>query len=95
MEPHTPSVLTTIQIPCGWKDVPLRTPVFDAYMETLSDGDKKVQQLLLEFMGACISNVKGWRMKKALFLVGGWGYREITVKKPCGTSARQGEFHRH
>lgn len=70
LEPHTPSVLTTIQIPCGWKDVPLQTPVFDAYMETLSDGDKKVQQLLLEFIGACISNVKGWRMKKALFLVG-------------------------
>lgn len=70
LEPHTPSVLTTIQIPCAWKDVPLQTPVFDAYMETLSDGDKKVQQLLLEFMGACISNVKGWRMKKALFLVG-------------------------
>ncbi len=45
-------------------------PVFDAYLETLSDGDKKVQQLLLEFMGVSISNVKGWRMKKALFLVG-------------------------
>ena len=39
-------------------------------MDTLADGDKKVQQLLLEFMGVCISNVKGWRMKKALFLVG-------------------------
>lgn len=68
--PHTPSVLSTIQLPCGWKDVPPLTPVFDAYMETLSDGDRKVQQLLLEFIGVCISNVKGWRMKKALFLVG-------------------------
>lgn len=70
LESHTPSVLSTIQIPCEWKAAASRTPVFDAYLDTLADGDKKVQQLLLEFMGACISNVKGWRMKRALFLVG-------------------------
>ena len=29
-----------------------------------------VKQLLMEFIGVCISNVKGWRLKKALFLVG-------------------------
>lgn len=29
-----------------------------------------VKQQLMEFIGVCISNVKGWRMKKALFLVG-------------------------
>ena len=68
--PHTPDVLTTIQIPCEWKGCPSPTPVFDAYMKTLTNGDPAVEQLLLEFMGACISNVKGWRMKKALFLVG-------------------------
>ena len=39
-------------------------------MHTLTNGDAAIRQLLLEFMGACISNVKGWRMKKALFLVG-------------------------
>ena len=39
-------------------------------MHTLTNGEAAIRQLLLEFMGACISNVKGWRMKKALFLVG-------------------------
>lgn len=68
--PHSPDVLSTIQIPCEWKSAPSPTPVFDAYMRTLTNGDKATEQLLLEFMGACISNVKGWRMKKALFLVG-------------------------
>ena len=29
-----------------------------------------MENLLLEFMGAVFSNVKGWRMKKALFLYG-------------------------
>ena len=68
--PHSPDVLSTIQLPCEWTGSPTPTPVFDAYMKMLTNGDPAVEELLLEFMGACISNVKGWRMKKALFLVG-------------------------
>ena len=68
--PHTPTVYSTIQIPCDWTGKPEPTPVFDAYMRTLTNGDKAVEQLLLEFMGVCISNIKGWRLKKSLFLVG-------------------------
>ena len=68
--PHTPDCLSTIQIPCDWKDAPAPTPVFDKYLQTLVNGDKSVAQLLMEFIGVCISNVKGWRMKKSLFLVG-------------------------
>lgn len=68
--PHSPDVLSTIQIPCEWHVAPCATPVFDSYMDTLSDGCHAVENLLLEFIGAIFSNVKGWRMKKALFLYG-------------------------
>ena len=68
--PHTPEVLSTVQIPCFWKEESIPTPVFDRYMATLTSGNKEVEQLLLEYMGACISNVQGWRMKKTLFMVG-------------------------
>lgn len=68
--PRSPKVLSTIQIPCNWTGKETPTPMFDSYMHTLTNGDTAIRQLLLEFMGACISNVKGWRMKKALFLVG-------------------------
>ena len=68
--PHTPTVYSTIQIPCKWKGSQEPTPVFDAYMHTLTNGDKAIERLLLEFIGVCISNVKGWRLKKSLFLVG-------------------------
>ena len=68
--PHSPEVYSTIQLPCDWKDEDIPTPVFDAYLDTLTDGDEEVKQLLMEFIGVAISNVKGWRMKKALFLVG-------------------------
>ena len=68
--PHTPEVRSTIQIPCNWSEEPNETPVFDRYLNTLTNGDEAVKALLLEFMGMAISNVKGWRAKKALFLVG-------------------------
>ena len=67
---HSPSILSTIQIPCDWIGQETPTPVFDHYMHTLTNGDAAVERLLLEFIGVCISNIKGWRMKKALFLVG-------------------------
>lgn len=68
--PHTPTVLSTIQIPCQWTGKPSPTPVFDRFMHTLTNGDKAIEQLLMEFIGASISNIKGWRMKKSLFMVG-------------------------
>ncbi|MBZ4653100.1 MAG: primase [Peptococcaceae bacterium] len=70
LAPHSPDILSTIQIPCNWSGRETPTPVFDRYMHTLTDGDKAIEHLLLEFIGVCISNIKGWRMKKALFLVG-------------------------
>lgn len=70
LAPHSPDILSTIQIPCRWSGSETSTPVFDRYIHTLTNGDKAIEQLLLEFIGVCISNIKGWRMKKALFLVG-------------------------
>lgn len=68
--PHSSEVYSTIQIPCMWTGHPSPTPVFDKYMHTLTNGDKAVEQLLLEFIGVTLSNIKGWRMKKSLFFVG-------------------------
>ena len=70
LENHDPSVYSTIQIPCNWTSERSKTPVFVDYMKTLTNGDNAVAKLLLQFVGVCLSNVKGWRMKKALFLVG-------------------------
>ena len=68
--PHTPSIYSTIQIPCRWTGKMSETPVFIEYMRTLTNNDNAVARLLLQFMGACLSNIKGSRMKKSLFLVG-------------------------
>lgn len=74
LQPHDPDVLSTIQLPCRWNPQSMTTqggaPVFTRFLQTLTDGDQGKQQLLLEYMGACLSNVSGYRFKKALFLVG-------------------------
>ena len=68
--PHTPECYSTIQIPCDFCGEDIETPVFDEYLNTLTDEDEDIKTLLLQFIGACLSNIKGWRTKKSLFLVG-------------------------
>lgn len=70
LKAHSPKIYSTIQLNCDWQDVTKPTPVFDDFMETLTNGDEEIRELLLQFMGVCLSNIKGWRLKKALFLYG-------------------------
>lgn len=90
--PHSPDILSTIQIPCDWKGASSPTPVFDRYMHTLTNGDKEIEQLLLEFIGACISNVKGSRMKKSLFLVGNGDTGKSQLKSLVENLLGRGNF---
>lgn len=90
--PHSPDILSTIQIPCDWKGASSPTPVFDRYMRTLTNGDKEIEQLLLEFIGACISNVKGSRMKKSLFLVGNGDTGKSQLKSLVENLLGRGNF---
>ncbi|HNX65079.1 MAG TPA: phage/plasmid primase, P4 family [Oscillospiraceae bacterium] len=68
--PHSPDVFSTIQIPCNWNENARGSPVFDSFINRFTDGDKAKQKFLLQYMGAALSNIKGYRMKKALFMVG-------------------------
>ena len=70
LQPHSPDILSTIQIPCNWNGADTPTPVFDSFMDSFTEDHEDVRKLLLQFMGVCISNIKGWRLKKALFLIG-------------------------
>ena len=68
--PHDPEVYSTIQIPCDWVEEDKNTPNFTYFLRALTDDDIQLQTLLLQYIGACISNIKGYRMKKALFMAG-------------------------
>lgn len=67
---HTPELMSSIQIPCNWSGQEIPTPNFDKFMSTLTKDDISTQKLILEYIGAVISNIQGWRFKKAMFLLG-------------------------
>lgn len=90
--PHSPEIYSTIQIPCAWEEKETATPVFDAYLDTLTDGNPEIRKLLLEYIGMCISNVKGWRTKKALFLVGPGDSGKSVIKALVERILGEGNF---
>ena len=64
--------LITRKIECDY--IPNRTldnaPIFSSYLHKLCNNNQDEMNFLLEYMGAILSNVKGWRFKKLLILVG-------------------------
>jgi len=72
LKEHTPDVMTTTQIPCNWNvnATPVEGQHFDKFMDHLTSGNNEVKSLLMQFIGVCVSNIKGYRLKKALFMVG-------------------------
>ncbi len=45
-------------------------PIFNRYLSKLCNNNQTEMNFLLEYIGAILSNVKGWRFKKLLILVG-------------------------
>lgn len=74
MYPHQRGVISTVQIPLKFDASRMYTlddaPTFKRYLQDLTEGDPQKQALLLEYMGAILSNIPGSRFKQALFLVG-------------------------
>lgn len=82
--PHTPKFLSTIQIPIKYEDIENCNdycPVFDNYINTLCDNDQDEIKILMQCIGLSISNVYGYRIKKALFLVGKGDTGKSQIKK--------------
>lgn len=70
LQPHTPDIYTTIQIPCNYNDDNFSCPVFMQFISTLANHNSEIIQLFLEFIGYAISNIPGYLSKQALILYG-------------------------
>ncbi len=84
LEPHSSDILSTIQIPAKYRDIEEADATaveFEKYMMTLCDNDIETYLLLLECLGLIISNIYGYRTKKALFLVGKGNTGKSQLKK--------------
>lgn len=68
---HNSNILSTIQLPCNY--IPNCTdtaPVFEKYLNDLTDGDNEKKRVILEYMAVAVSNICGHRFKKAMFFIG-------------------------
>lgn len=70
--PHDEKYMLTRIIPCEYHQNQSldNAPIFKNYITTLCSGNETEINFLLEYMGAIFSNIKGWRFKKFLILVG-------------------------
>lgn len=84
LKSHSPNVLSTIQIPAKYEDIKnsaTSAPTFEKYMLHLVDGDMEKYDIIMQYMGLCISNIYGFRTKKVLFLVGEGNTGKSQIKK--------------
>lgn len=70
LKPHSSSIYSTIQISCNYNPNNANAPIFNDYLDTLTNSNEDIKRVLLEVMGIAISNIKGYKMKKALFTIG-------------------------
>lgn len=70
LKPHSSSIYTTIQISCNYNPNNTNCPIFNNYIDTLTSKNENIKRVILEVMGISISNIKGYKMKKALFTIG-------------------------
>ncbi len=83
LTPHSPDIYSTVQLDCDWDLSDVKTPVFDAFMKDLCGEDNGTYTFLMEFIGVTLSNVKGYRMKSALFMVGEGNTGKSQLKALC------------
>ncbi len=72
LTPHSSEYLVTAQIPCDY--VPGLTwaenSLFKKFLDTLVSNDPSDKALIMEYIGAALSNVPGYRFKRCLWLYG-------------------------
>lgn len=68
--PHDPKYLVSRIVNAPYLESGCSAPRFWQFLDELLPEDGPTQTFLLQFIGAILSNVKGWRYKKMLLLVG-------------------------
>jgi len=83
LTPHTPSIYSTIQIPCNYNpnSASKSTVVFDKFMNDFTGGDEGKKRLLMQYVAVAISSIYGYRLKKGLIVVGKGNSGKSRLKK--------------
>ncbi len=84
-ESHNKKIFSTIRIDCNCPySTEIRKPknsIFDKYINDLSENIEGKKSLLLQFIGLTLSNIPGYKLKKALFMVGAGDTGKSQIKE--------------
>lgn len=71
LKPHSPDYICTIRIPCNYNEnvPPPKKQYFTRFMNELTNYNKAVKYFLLQYISVILSNIAGYKMKQALFMV--------------------------
>lgn len=70
--PHSPDIYSSVQLPCN-NDTSLTlrdAPIFSRFLNDITSGDDDLKILIMQYIGAIVSNVNGYRFKRLLILFG-------------------------
>lgn len=81
LKPHDPKVYSTIQIPCNYNKNALNAPTFERFINEFTSGNEEKRRFLLQFIAVCVSNIRGNKFKKSLFMVGPGNTGKSQLKK--------------
>lgn len=70
LEAHRPDILSTIRINANYNPKAPAPALWMEYLDFLTGGDADLQSILQEWAGLTISNIEGYKPKKALALYG-------------------------
>lgn len=88
--PHSPQYMTTVQLDCNWNPTAISVNgSFDRFMNDFCNKNiqpdmyEDTKEMLMQFFGLAISNIRGYRIKKGLFLVGAGNTGKTQLKSLC------------
>jgi hypothetical protein len=68
--PHSQKEYCTTQLDCSFNDSIQDTPVYDKTLDDYCEGDAEKRQFMLQYQGAVLSNVPGYKFKRFLLTIG-------------------------
>ncbi len=68
--PHSPEVFSTVQVKCNWNPDAEECTIFNDFLNTLLSGHDEMISFIWQYTGLAMSNIPGYKSKKALILYG-------------------------
>jgi|GEM_PF-4189830 len=91
--PHSPDIYCTHQLDCLFSENMPETPMFDMTLNVYCEGDAEKAQFIMQFQGAVLSNVPGYKFKRFLLTIGGRDSGKTILKRLTEILVGEGNYN--